>query len=138
MERIVFCPSDEHLAEAEEMGSLWRVPVQVGDSAHTEALKFDRSKVGILNIPTNQFFDMDRTLYQTGRPIVCSYVDEFATVGNVRGQLVGPEEQDIPQSVYSTKYRASFKFWIDFPGNYTFKVVDDDGVIATHDFKVAR
>jgi hypothetical protein len=138
MERVVFCPSDDLLAEAEEMASLWQVPVQVGDSPRTEILKFDRSEVGILNIPTNQFFEMTRTWYQTGRPIVCSYVDEFAAVDKVRGELVGPQGQDIPKSVYSTKYRASFKFWIDFPGDYTFKVVDDEGVIATHDFKVAR
>jgi len=139
MERVVFCPSDEHLAEAEEMGELWCVPVQVGDSARTSILKFDRSVVGILNIPTVQRFDMERTVYWVGRPISGTYRDEFKNVIGVRGLLVGPQgEQDVEQSVFSNRYRASFKFWIDFPGDYTFKVVDDDGVIATHDFQVVR
>ena len=138
MGRVVFCPSDEHLAEAEEMAVLWRVPVQHGDSALTSTLEFDRTAVGIVNIPTIQRFDMHRTLYQAGRPITCTYHDEFAATTHVRGLLVGPEGQDIAQSVYSTKYKASFKFWIDFPGDYTFRVVDDDGVIAVHDFKVVR
>jgi len=139
MERVVFCPSDEHLAEAEEMGELWRVPVQVGDSARTSVLKFDRSVVGILNIPTVQRFDMERTTYWAGRPITSRYYDEFKNVTGVRGLLVGAHgERDIEKSVFSTRYTAQFKFWIDFPGDYTFKVVDDDGVIATHDFQVVR
>ena len=138
MERVVFCPSDEHLAEAEEMAVLWQVPVQNGDSARTSTLKFDRSMVGVLNIPTVQRFEMSRTVYELGRPLTCTHIDEFQTVVNVRGLLVGPEERDIEPSVYSTRYRATFKFWIDFPGDYTFKVVDDDGVIATRDFKVVR
>lgn len=139
MERVVFCPSNEHLVEAEEMGRLWRVPVQVGDSARTSVLKFDRSIVGVLNIPTVQRFDMEQTVYWVGRPINSTYLDEFKNVIGVRGLLVGPQgEQDVEQSVFSGRYRASFKFWIDFPGSYTFKVVDDDGVIATHDFQVVR
>ena len=120
------------------MAALWQVPVQVGDSGRTSNLKFDRSEVTVVNIPTIQRFEMDRTLYQTGRPIICAYHDEFAAVTNVSGLLVGPATRNIEQSIYSTKYRASFKFWIDFPGDYTFQVVDDDGVIATHDFKVVR
>lgn len=138
MERVVFCPSNDLMAEAKEMAALWQVPVQVGDSGRTSNLKFDRSEVTVVNIPTIQRFEMDRTLYQTGRPIICAYHDEFAAVTNVSGLLVGPATRNIEQSIYSTKYRASFKFWIDFPGDYTFKVVDDDGVIATHDFKVVR
>ena len=49
MERICYCPSEDHLEEAEALAEPWGVHVQTGESQATEPLEFDREVVQILN-----------------------------------------------------------------------------------------
>ena len=49
MSRLVYCPSENCLEEAEKLAKELKLPILVGDSSQTVNLNFDRTKVQIIN-----------------------------------------------------------------------------------------
>ena len=90
MERICYCPSEDHLEEAEALAEPWGVHVQTGESQATEPLEFDREVVQILNIPVKQHFAISDVMLKPYQTLACNYVDEFTVVHGVRLACDGP------------------------------------------------
>lgn len=51
--RLVYCPSEDMLAEAEQLAKNCGVPIVIGDNAFTSNLDFDRSVVQVVSAPGN-------------------------------------------------------------------------------------
>ena len=131
MERICYCPSEEHLEEAQALAEPWGVHIQTGESQATEPLEFDRELVQILNIPTEQHFAVSSGTLRPYETLACNYVDEFTVVTDVLLSYDGPT--GTTQVAALNTGNPHGKGWrIRFPtsGNFKVRVHDKDGDIA--------
>jgi len=137
MERICYAPSDNELAEAEELASFWGCEIQTGESQRTTALKFDRDIVQILQIPTEQYLEVSHKVINVNQSVQIKYVDEFALVRNVR--------LDYTQGGYTTEVQAlylapahhrDYRIRFASAGKCDIRIFDDEGTIATEELEV--
>jgi hypothetical protein len=138
MERIVYCPDESKLEDAQHLAREWNVSVQLGESLKTEALDFDRSAVQLVNIPTEQQFTVRPIKPAQNRRIRVEYLDEFHPIKDVwlRCDHESGFTEHHNQTVMSTKHAALFSLRLSLPGKYDFSVYDADGVIATEKVEV--
>jgi hypothetical protein len=137
MERICYCPSEDHLEEAEQLAAPWGVHVQMGESDLTKPFEFDREKAQMLVIPTEQHFKVSSAYLKPYETLACNYLDEFTTVENVRLAYDGPQGTTHMEAQLGGD--PHYKGWrIRFPcsGRYHVRVFDDDGEIAVEEISV--
>ncbi|MDA0898417.1 MAG: hypothetical protein O3A30_03975 [Bacteroidetes bacterium] len=139
MDRVVFCPTDQDLDEAEKIAREYMLPIVRKGSPVLGNLVFDDSKVQFLLIPKDQFIKFQNTTVNAGDPIVCMYVDEFS---DTDGVFMDIKQQDtlirtISQfSPFSQPHVAGFRFTITTPGSYQCEIFDKDGLIGFEEIKV--
>jgi len=139
MDRVVFCPTDGDLEEAEKIAREYMLPIVRKGSPALESLEFDETKVQFLLIPKEQFLRFQSTKVSAGDPIVCKYVDEFSDTDGIfmdikqNDSLIRTVSQFLP---YSQPHVASFRFVITVPGSYKCEIFDKDGLIAFEQIEV--
>ena len=57
MNRIVFCPEESKLDEANKLSLLTNLSIQIGDSLKTKNLNFDRSIVSVILVPSQIYLN---------------------------------------------------------------------------------
>ena len=137
MERICYCPSEEHMEEAEELATPWGVHIQLGESDRTEPFEFDRSKTQILNLPTEQHFAISAGRIKPYETIACNYVDEFSLVNNVN--LVYENDDgftEVAPMHFGDPHFIGWRFRFPSPGDYKVRIFDEDGDIAFEEVRV--
>jgi hypothetical protein len=132
MERICYSPSEDELSDAETLAEGWGVSIQVGESQRTAALDFDRDLVQILQIPTEQYLDVDPKKVRINQCVSLKYVDEFTNVKGVRVEhtLAGMTEEAMP--LWKTlAHVREYRIRLAAAGKCEIRVFDEDGTIAT-------
>jgi hypothetical protein len=137
MERICYSPTKDDLPEAEKLANAWGCEVQTGDSQRTTALEFDRDKVQILQIPTEQYLNVSHGEIHVNQTIQIKYVDEFTLVDSIRLEytLRGITKEVSPLYV-SPPHLRDYRIRFAAPGTCDIRLFDDDGTIATEQVKV--
>ena len=131
MERICYCPSEEHMEEAEKLAAPWGVHIQVGESDLTQSFEFDRDKPQILNLPTKQHFAISSGVLKPFETLVCNYVDEYSIVTNVRLAYDGTDgTTEITPILSGDPHFQSWRVRFTGVGEYKVRIFDDDGDIA--------
>ncbi len=137
MERICYSPSENDLPEAEELANAWGCEVQTGDSQRTTALEFDRDKVQILQIPTEQYLNVSHGAIHVNQTIQIKYVDEFTRVDSIRLEYtLGGFTTEVSPLYVSPPHLRDYRIRFAAPGTCTIRLFDDDGTIATEQVKV--
>lgn len=139
MERVIYCPDDSKLDEANELARDQFLPIIVGDSQRLSDLRFDRSKVQIVFIPEHQYLKIPRSVLPVNTLLTIEYVDDFATNDSFACRLLSKSLEyivDCGRLSLSSKHRTLFRCAIPVPGDYAGEVYDDDGVLASFDIKV--
>jgi len=138
MERVIYCPSDEHRAEAEKLSSDWHLPMQIGDSEATRNLAFDRDVVQVVEIPTLQNLYVSHTIFRAGKNLRVEYLDEFDDVSGVLLKLTfsnGSTKVIKPETVYDGT-NAVFGYRPQIVGKLKGEIIDAEGVLAEFDCEV--
>lgn len=77
MDRVIYCPDESFLKEAEQLSRLHLVPILVGDNERTVRLKFDRSKPIPLAIPVQHYCQLTPQHPISGELFNFKYCNEF-------------------------------------------------------------
>ena len=139
MERVIYCPDDSKLDEANDLARDQFLPIIIGDSQRLTDLKFDRNKVQIVFIPEHQYLKIPRSVLPVNTLLTVEYVDDFATNETFACRLFNKSMDyaiDCGRLSLSSKYRTLFRCLIPVPGEYAGEVYDQDGVLASFDIKV--
>ena len=138
MERICYCPSEEHMEEAEKLAAPWGVHIHVGESDLTQSFEFDRDKPQILNLPTKQHFAISSGVLKPFETLVCNYVDEDSIVTNVRLAYDGTDgTTEITPILSGDPHFQSWRVRFTGVGEYKVRIFDDDGDIAFENIDVS-
>ena len=133
MIRTVYCMDESQMPDAEKMATEWQLAVQVGESGRTKELEFDRTKVQILQIPTERWVNVFPKISIIGHCISCDYFDEWRECS---GLILLIES---PTSGYSLKlkpwmtetHKATWKFRLTEIGEFYCHVLNGDNKIET-------
>jgi hypothetical protein len=139
MERVIYCPDDSMIQEAESLAKDQILPIIVGDSERFNDTKFDRTKVQIVFIPQDQYLNVPRSILSVNQLLTVEYVDEFDSVLNAKCVLVEKRNGytiECGLTSLSTEHRAMFRAEMTTPGYFAGEIRDSNGVIATFDVKV--
>lgn len=78
MSRIVYCPSNDFLGEAEKLAKDLKLPILVGDSPQTINLNFDKTKVQIINTNLHTVFEtINKAVLHRAHPVTCAFFEDF-------------------------------------------------------------
>ena len=78
MSRLVYCPSEESLEEAEKLAKELKLPILVGGSSQTLDLNFDKTKVQIINTNIlNVFETLANAVVNKAHPVSCTFFEDF-------------------------------------------------------------
>lgn len=130
MYRVVYCPADKTAEDAHPLASEWGLPIQHGDSARTEDMDFDRSKIQIISIPVERGFAYNEVEFQINQPIPVKYsndwesIDGYSFILRPYGMKVGKSSWDVP-SMMMDEHRAVMNIAVSFPGKYELVAVKD-------------
>ena len=77
MDRVIYCPDETHLEEAQKLSRLHLVPILIGDNERTSELNFDRSKPIPLSIPVHHYCTLTPPQPLEDELFTFRYVNEF-------------------------------------------------------------
>jgi hypothetical protein len=139
LQRVVYCPSEGSLEEAQTVAKSGNIPIQIGDSQKTQDLEFDRNSVSILLIPNNFSLTFNNKV-KLGVATRISVYDEWHSYTNtpvsmvVQSDVVGTTYIEHP--LYTEINSAVFVVRFKEIGNNTFTIMNNDLVIASEKINV--
>ena len=104
MRRYVYCPSDDHIASAEELAIKTGLPILIGDSEGSVDVDFNRHTVSVIKIPERKELSMLYEDVPVGFHQSIRYVNEYKTLKNNTKLFI------------NNVFYVSFLFW--FPSVY--------------------
>lgn len=131
MQRLIFCPNNEMLEEAEEISKKNRLPIVVGENYYTLQVKFDRSIVSTICIPEKKDLLFNEVV-QAGMHQIIVYNDEFVTSDQISIEIEALDTFVI----YKEKYKSRYAAICIKPGNYNGKVMIGSKIEKVFNFVV--
>lgn len=135
MERVIFCPDDSLLTEAEKFAKEYALPILIGNNEHIEKLNFDRSKVRPLSIPFTFDLHILKLQVEFGLTQCVTFTDEFNIIKNKIKILNNEEEVPI---LWEEKHRVRSVFQTSKFGENEVKVFFNDKMVGNGKFNVYR
>lgn len=77
MDRVIYCPNESFLPEAEKLSRLHAAPILIGDNERTLKLNFDRSSPIPLSIPTHHYLSLEPERPIAGQMVTLQYFNDF-------------------------------------------------------------
>lgn len=141
MQRVVYCPSEENLEEAQILAKSGNIPIQIGDSQKTQDLEFDRNSVSILLIPA--IFNLTfNNKVKLGVATRISLYDEWNSyTGKDVSMLVRSDVFDTRHTehpLYTEINSAVFVVRFKEIGSNTFTIFNNNLVIASKTINVLK
>lgn len=142
MDRVVYCNSEESLEEAEKLANEWMLPIQIGDSARTENLEFDRTKVGIITIPINIGFSDFPAVIEPLKPLLMHYFNDYIDCSSLVFFLSTENSMMMKttklHTVTNNIHHVSIPLFMELVGYYSISARKDDAEIAKIYFAVSN
>lgn len=133
MERLIYCPSEEHLEEASAMAADCSLPICVGISEKINSLNFDKSIVQVLHIPEDKNMFLLSKEIRLGFHQIVLYVNDFCNTYKTcelrcNGEVVKP--------LYSEAHRVRWSFVTESLGENTVELFQDGSSLFMETFNV--
>ncbi len=141
MQRVIYCPSEENLEEAQILAKTGNIPIQIGDSQKTQDLEFDRNSVSILLIPAIFSLTFNNKV-KLGVATRISLYDEWNSYTGkdvsmvVRSDVFDTRHTERP--VYTEINSAVFVARFKEIGSNTFTIFNNNLVIASETITVLK
>lgn len=143
MDRVIYCPNEDMISDAEKLSRLHLVPILLGENERTANLAFDRSKPCVLSIPINHYLHFFSEDLVQGKSFTMKYVNDFINIKDVSFQILSRRIGEpngywplIP--VNKERHLALFKVTPTEWDTYTFFVKIEDEVIDSFEFEVRK
>ena len=141
MQRVIYCPSEENLEEAQILAKTGNIPIQIGDSQKTQDLEFDRNSVSILLIPAIFSLTFNNKV-KLGVATRISLYDEWNSYTGkdvsmvVRSDVFDTRHTERP--LYTEINSAVFVVRFKEIGSNTFTIFNNNLVIASETISVIK
>jgi hypothetical protein len=141
LQRVVYCPTEESLEEAQILAKTGNIPIQIGDSQKTQNLEFDRTSISILLIP-NIFNLIFKNKVKLGVATRISLYDEWHSYRCspvsmvVKSDVFGTTH--IEQPLYTEINSAVFVVRFKEIGNNTITIFNNNLIIASETISVLK
>lgn len=141
MQRVIYCPSEENLEEAQILAKTGNIPIQIGDSQKTQDLEFDRNSVSILLIPAIFSLTFNNKV-KLGVATRISLYDEWNSYTGkdvsmvVRSDVFDTRHTERP--LYTEINSAVFVVRFKEIGSNTFTIFNNNLVIASETISVLK
>jgi hypothetical protein len=141
LQRVIYCPSEENLEEAQILAKTGNIPIQIGDSQKTQDLEFDRNSVSILLIPAIFSLTFNNKV-KLGVATRISLYDEWNSYTGkdvsmvVRSDVFDTRHTERP--VYTEINSAVFVARFKEIGSNTFTIFNNNLVIASETITVLK
>ena len=77
MDRVIFCPNESMLEDAEKLSRKFIAPILIGDNERTKNLDFNRTKPIPISIPVNHYIKINPENPKINDIIHIEYVNDF-------------------------------------------------------------
>ena len=91
MERIIFCPSEEHLEEARRLAQLWMLPIRIGSP--DETIESSADTAVLMQVPEDIYVDYESPIFENEMWRLV-FVDDFDSCGTVNAELFECDEDN--------------------------------------------
>jgi hypothetical protein len=141
LQRVIYCPSEENLEEAQILAKTGNIPIQIGDSQKTQDLEFDRNSVSILLIPAIFSLTFNNKI-KLGVATRISLYDEWNSYTGkdvsmvVRSDVFDTRHTERP--LYTEINSAVFVVRFKEIGSNTFTIFNNNLVIASETISVLK
>jgi hypothetical protein len=132
MERVIYCPSDEFLAEASSLSRKNSLQIIVGDNDHTRSLEFNREKVSSVSIPRHRYCAFLKTV-EKGFHQNIKYINEFVILKNKINLYINNDEV---KSLYEESHIAKFVYPCTDVGEHSCKIIVDGKIEEEFSFVI--
>lgn len=142
MDRVIFCPDESMIKEAQRLSRLHLAPIQIGESERTKHLEFDRTEPVPLMIPTHHFVSFFPANPTVGRPYSVQYFNDFVTLGKETSVEILNHSIGLPNGLAKMDaveiHRHRLYFWHCFyvPETFTAYIKNNDVVIDSFQYSV--
>ena len=132
MDRVIYCPSDEFLAEASALSAKNFLQIIVGDNDHTSSLEFDRAKVLPISIPRYRGCSFLESV-QKGFHQNIKYVNDFIVLKDKISLYIN---NDKVKSLYEESHVAKFIYSCKDSGEYSCRIMVDEKIEEEFSFVI--
>jgi hypothetical protein len=132
MDRVIYCPDETFLAEAQKLSRLHAAPILVGDNERTANLKFDRDSPIPLSIPTIHYLTMEPEIATVGTTVKFSYCNDFLDLSKnvfftLFSHLVGePNGHSVLKINHLEKHYVELMVRISFESKFSLVIWKDN------------
>ncbi len=133
MDRIIYCPNESMIQEAEELSAKYKRNILIGDNSNTKKLEFNRDKVQLLNIPRVDRVSVMHEKIVSGAHQSITYENEFFVLKNNTKLFVN---SILIKSLYEEKHKVKFLFNEYKTGTNVFEITVNGHVEKSGDFYV--
>jgi hypothetical protein len=142
MDRVIFCPNEEMLEEAQKLSRLHIAPILMGENERTKTLLFDRSKPIPLMIPTNHYVEIMPTQPTVFNKFVIKYFNDYiklpdgARIKLLSEKIGEPNGYIFPQIFESGQHRIFCSMRSGEEDHFTAYIFKDDVIFDSFEFDV--
>ena len=121
MRRIIFCPNESNMSEAEDIAKKTNLPINIGVFDGIEELDFDKEKTQVLEIPEIRYIyykqECANYFHQT-----ISYYNDFSLLKNKVSLIIDNIKY---QPVLAENHKVRFLIFENTLGNKKCNIVDN-------------
>lgn len=88
MIKTIYCPSVDHIDEAEKLSEAYKLPILIGDNAQTVELEFNRDLVSVISIPERNVFTLSSKRIRKNLIQIFELNNEFIDLKNNNIELL--------------------------------------------------
>jgi hypothetical protein len=123
MRRYVYCPSNDHIASAEELAIKTNLPILIGDSEESRDVVFDRGTVSIIKIPEKKDLIILYKEVPIGFHQCIRYINEYKTLKNNIKLLINNE---LIKPLYEENHAVRYNFLCQTSGEHSCSISVND------------
>ena len=137
MQRVIYCPINGDMDEAESLSLQTQLPITIGKSKSMNDIIFDEKSVQLLFVPTTRTCSFEETIklnfiqciYFTNDWITCSK-DDYCIMSN------DSTNQDKVFPIISEEHHLRFLYRPQLIGKHIFKIYSKDICVLEESFQV--
>jgi hypothetical protein len=137
MSRVLYVPEESFITEdVLEQARKTAIAIQIGDSAFTQCLAFDRSKVNVVNIEKQDNFSYLNKQIKNLNQIISYTTGKYNFNKSIKCIVCKDDSKDYYNPIVCEKNFVSFIFKCKNIGKYKFYIEFQNSTIETGEFEI--
>ena len=125
MRRIIFCPNEFNMPEAEDIAKKTNLPINIGVFNGIEELDFDKEKTQVLEVPEIRYISYKKQCSNYFHQSI-SYYNDFFLLKNKVSLIINDIKY---QPILAENHKVRFLIFENIIGNKKCNIIDNDNKI---------